>query len=105
MANWYELTEDQIKGNADALRQRAAAYRETLLATPVGRAVFMDIMNAALISVRNRDDAMYAVALHDFISEIKSKAGINDPLAVLEAEAEVSARYEPQPEAPKENLL
>jgi hypothetical protein len=98
---WYEA--DDIEHNPEALRQRARDYHDALLATPGRRAVFMDIMRA---EIRNSDDALYQLALYDFVSEIKRKCGINDPLAVLEREAEVSARFEPDV-APreKEDLL
>lgn len=92
---WHELTADEIKGDADALRQRAQAYHDALLATPGRREVLADMIKSVELTVRDKNvDVMYQIALVKFIAEIKRKCGINDPLAVLAREAEVSARYE-----------
>lgn len=95
MANWYDLTPERIEESPEALRQRAQAYHEALLENEVRRAVFMDMMG--ILRKASDDDAepTYILALVDFFEEIKHRCGINDPLAVLDREAEVSARFEP----------
>ena len=104
MKNWYDMTVEEIANDPGAQLSRAQAYQDALLATPLGRAVFSDILRMVEAD-RNQTttaghDPSFHLGMEALTSEIKRRMGMEISPRMLSAVLPIVREY--QPEAPKE---
>ena len=97
---------NEVNGDASLINARKKDYFDVFLATDAGKRVLLDLMwESGLIEVEcsalNDFNARRHLILSDFMAMIKRKCGINKPMAVIEAEADIAELFvatEPEPE-------
>jgi len=101
---WYEMTESEIRGDAEALQERHLAYFSTFCSKPEGRQVLCHLKREAFLfsppDELNADEALVRVSLGHFVNKIRRNCGVTDEMAVVEAEAEIAKNAELE-ETPK----
>jgi hypothetical protein len=86
MANWWELSEQEIDQDAEALKERAAAYYNALYREDESRYVLLDI---ASLCYTRQTSAEATLATIELLHTIKARAGLTQSgeKAAIDAEA------------------
>lgn len=86
MSNWWELTEEEIVEDADAIVARALVYFNTLYSSDDGRRFLVDL---GRLCYAEGNTPVETVALIRLFHTIKARAGLAEDgeMAAIEAEA------------------
>lgn len=86
MANWWEIPEQEIQQDADALQSRATAYFNTLYKDDDSRLVLLDIEK---LCYERRPTAEGTLACIELFHALKARAGLTltGEKAAIDAEA------------------
>ena len=86
MANWWEISEQEIQQDADALQARSIAYFNTLYRNDDSRFVLLDIEK---LCYERHSSAEATLACIELFHQLKGRAGlsITGEKAAIDAEA------------------
>lgn len=110
MSNWWQMTDDDVEAEPQTQLDRQRAHRQTFMVALHGKHVFANMRRMAFTysvpGASVSEEAVGRMALVDFMDRIRELCGVEDELAVIDAEAQASQFYEaPEEEKPEPDLL